>query len=42
MPAVATADAAQLITQGSLIYILQGLLKRSAGNKKGCRSILLC
>ncbi|MFB2746268.1 hypothetical protein ACET8S_20340 [Aeromonas veronii] len=42
MPAVATADAAQIITQGSLINILQGLLRRSAGNKKGCRSILLC
>ncbi|MFL9708731.1 MULTISPECIES: hypothetical protein [Aeromonas] len=42
MPAVTTADAAQIITQGSLINIQQGLLKRSAGNKKGCRSILLC
>ncbi|WP_265176763.1 hypothetical protein [Aeromonas veronii] len=42
MPVVATADAAQIITQGSFINILQGLLRRSAGNKKGCRSILLC
>ncbi|WP_421204108.1 hypothetical protein [Aeromonas sp. 602658] len=42
MSAVATADSAQLITQGLAINILQGLLRRSAGNKKGCRSILLC
>jgi hypothetical protein len=42
MPAVAAGDCAQLITQGLAINILQGLLRRSAGNKKGCRSILLC
>ncbi|WP_273543612.1 hypothetical protein [Aeromonas veronii] len=40
MSAVATADAAQLITQGSLINIMESLQRRSAGNKKGCRSIL--
>ncbi|MGN5289568.1 hypothetical protein [Aeromonas sp. 11P] len=42
MPVVATAAAAQLIMQGLAINILQGLLRRFAGNKKGCRSILLC
>ncbi|MGL5707244.1 MAG: hypothetical protein ACRDDF_03115, partial [Aeromonas sp.] len=42
MPVVVTADAAQLITQGLLTDILQGLQRRFAGNKKGCRSILLC
>ncbi|MFM5470340.1 hypothetical protein ACET9D_21025 [Aeromonas veronii] len=40
MSAVAPADAAQHITSGFAINIMQSLQRRSAGNKKGCRSIL--